>query len=57
MTHGNTRWFAFDRKVKPPAAAGGVSAGHDLALGFDRTEVSWISGQCTTPSYVPSVQR
>jgi hypothetical protein len=28
VTHGDTRWFALDRKVKLPAAAGSVSGGH-----------------------------
>ncbi len=28
VAHGDTRWFTFDRKVKLPAAAGGVSDSH-----------------------------
>jgi hypothetical protein len=31
VTHGDTRRFAFDRKVKLPTAAGGVSGGHGSA--------------------------
>jgi len=27
VTHGDARWFALNRKVKPPTAAGGVSGG------------------------------
>src|SRR5260370_2977815 len=28
VTHGDARWFALNRKVKLPAAAGGASSGH-----------------------------
>ena len=28
VAHGDTRWFAFDRQVKLPATAGGVSGTH-----------------------------
>jgi hypothetical protein len=31
MAHGDARWFALDRKLKLPAAAGGASDGHDQA--------------------------
>ena len=31
VTHGDARWFAFDCKVKLPAAAGGVPCGHGSA--------------------------
>jgi hypothetical protein len=30
VAHGNARWFAFNRKMKLPAAAGGM-AGHGSA--------------------------
>jgi hypothetical protein len=28
VAHGDAQWFALNRKVKLPAAAGGVSGGH-----------------------------
>jgi hypothetical protein len=28
VAHGDTRWFVFDRQVKLPATAGGVSGTH-----------------------------
>src|SRR5262249_8993601 len=31
MAHGDPRWFALNRKVKLPAAAGGASGGHRSA--------------------------
>jgi hypothetical protein len=31
VAHGDTRWFALDRKVKLPATAGSASAGHGSA--------------------------
>jgi hypothetical protein len=31
MAHGDARWFALDGEVKLPAAAGGVSDGHQSA--------------------------
>ena len=30
VTHGDARWFAFNCKVKLPAAAGGVSDSHGV---------------------------
>jgi hypothetical protein len=31
VAHGDARWFALNRKVKLPAAAGGASGGHGSA--------------------------
>src|SRR5262249_39053113 len=31
VAHGNARWFALDRQVKLPAAAGGAPSGHERA--------------------------
>jgi hypothetical protein len=31
VTHGDAGWFTLNRKVKLPAAAGGVSGGHGSA--------------------------
>ena len=33
VTHGDARWFALNRKVKLPAAAGGASSGHVRSVG------------------------
>ena len=56
VAHRDARWFALNRKVKLPTAAGGVS-GHWVGLRGHRygRSVDWSSKLCTSdfPRVVP----
>src|SRR5262249_25591887 len=39
VAHGDARWFALNRKMKLPAAAGGASGGHSSA--------PWLWAECS----------